>query len=149
MLSGPFEDIEVGAEVTTRGVTVTESHVVQFSGLTGDHAWLHVDAAAAAAGPFGARVAHGLLLLSLCGGMMYEHSSGWALANYGYDRVRFTAPVFLGDTVHLKVSCSAKERETSDRGVVCLELDLRNQHEETVLVAQQRVLVAKRGANRR
>ncbi len=148
MLTGPFEDVEVGAEVSTRGVTVTETHVVQFSGLTGDQAWLHVDAAAAEAGPFGARVAHGLLLLSMCGGLMYEHSSEWALANYGYDRVRFTAPVFLGDTVHLGVSCSAKERETADNGVVCLALDLRNQRDEPVLVAQQRVLVAKRGTDR-
>lgn len=144
MLDRPFEEIEVGASVTTRGVTVTESHVVQFSGLTGDQAWLHMDEQAATAGPFGKRIAHGLLLLALTGGLMYDHSSSWPMANYGYDRVRFTAPVFLGDTVHLEVSCKGKEREQEDRGVVVLGHELRNQDGTTVMVADQKVLVAKR-----
>lgn len=146
MLDRPFDEIEVGTSVTTRGVTVTESHVVQFSGLTGDQAWLHMDEVAASGGPFGGRIAHGLLLLSLTGGLMYDHSSSWPLANYGYDRVRFTAPVFLGDTVHLEVRCTRKDREREDRGVVVLAHDLRNQDGTTVLVADQRVLVAKRSS---
>ena len=147
MLDGPYEEIEVGRTLTTAGITVTEAHVVQFAGLTGDQAWLHLDEEAAAAGPFGRRIAHGLLLLSLTGGLMYAHTSSWALANYGYDRVRFTAPVFLGDTVRLRVTVDGKERETADRGVVRLGLDLRNQDDTTVLVAQQKVLVAKRGSD--
>lgn len=147
MLDGPYEEIEVGRTLTTAGITVTETHVVQFAGLTGDQAWLHLDEEAAAAGPFGRRIAHGLLLLSLTGGLMYAHTSSWALANYGYDRVRFTAPVFLGDTVRLQVTVDGKERETADRGVVRLGLDLRNQDDTTVLVAQQKVLVAKRGSD--
>jgi 3-hydroxybutyryl-CoA dehydratase len=146
MLKQPFEDIVVGAEVTTHAITVTESHVTQFSWLTGDQAWLHTDAVASANGPFGQRIAHGLLVLSLAGGLMYQHSSSWALANYGYDRIRFTAPVFFGDTIHLRITCTAKEREKGDRGVVVLGLEMRNQDDEVVLVADQKVLVGKRAS---
>lgn len=81
--------------------TVTESDVYLFAGITGDLSPNHVDEAAMAKTRYGRRIAHGALLV----GFMSNTSTamittlGGAAVSYGYNRVRFIAPVFFGDTV--------------------------------------------------
>lgn len=80
-------------------VTVDQSRIDLFAQATGDHQWIHTDPERAAAGPFGATVAHGYLTLSLVPLMF---ASGFAIddvrmaVNYGLNRVRFMAPVKAG-----------------------------------------------------
>ena len=80
-------------------VTVDQARIDAFAHATGDHQWIHVDPVRAAAGPFGATVAHGFLTLSLLP-MLFE--TGFAISdvrmgiNYGLNRVRFPAPVRAG-----------------------------------------------------
>ena len=65
-----FDRLETGLAVTTRGRTITESDLVSFSALTGDWHPQHADADWAAEGPFGERVAHGMLVLSYAVGLL-------------------------------------------------------------------------------
>lgn len=80
-------------------VAVDQPRIDAFAQATGDHQWIHTDPARAAAGPFGATVAHGFLTLSL---VPLLSEQAWAIddvrmgVNYGLNRVRFTAPVRVG-----------------------------------------------------
>lgn len=97
-----LEDLraEVGREVgVSDWIAVDQPRITQFAQATGDHQWIHVDPARAAAGPFGATVAHGFLTLSLLPAMA---DTAFAIddvrmgVNYGLNRVRFPHPVRAG-----------------------------------------------------
>jgi acyl dehydratase len=83
-------------------VEVTQERIDRFAEATEDPQWIHVDAARAAAGPFGGTVAHGYLTLSLLPRLMrglLVVEGGAMVVNAGSDRVRFVAPVRLGKRV--------------------------------------------------
>jgi len=90
----------VGQEVgLSDWVTIEQPRIDAFAGATGDHQWIHVDPERAAAGPFGATVAHGYLTLSLVPALAagaFEIADVRMAINYGLDRVRFPAPVRVG-----------------------------------------------------
>lgn len=90
----------VGAEARL-SKTVTESDVYLFAGITMDQAPQHVDEAYMSSHAFGHRVAHGVLILGFASAVSAKLSAeqGITTVSYGYDRVRFIAPVFFGDTV--------------------------------------------------
>jgi acyl dehydratase len=75
---------------------VDQARIDRFADATGDHQWIHVDAARAAVGPFGTTVAHGLLTLSL---LPWFYADAYRIddvrmgLNYGFNKVRFPAPV--------------------------------------------------------
>ena len=131
-----WEDFPVGRVVTSPRVTVTESHIVGFAALTGDWYPLHVDAEAAAAGPFGRRIAHGPLTFSLGVGLMYQAQvfGDAILAWLGAEELRALAPVFIGDTVHVvaEVTRSRPSKEPG-RGVLSMRYAVVNQRSETVM----------------
>jgi acyl dehydratase len=87
---------------TSDWITVTQQRIDQFAEATGDHQWIHVDPVRAAAGPFGATIAHGYLTLSLLPEMA---ANAMAIddvrmsVNYGLNKVRFMAPVPSGSRV--------------------------------------------------
>jgi len=87
---------------TSDWVTIDQRRIDLFADATDDHQWIHVDAARAADGPFGATIAHGFLSLSLLSALIaqvYEIDGGKMGINYGLNRVRFTAPVPVGSRV--------------------------------------------------
>ena len=90
----------VGDSVTF-AKTVGESDVYLFAGVTGDLAPNHVDETYMARTSYGARIAHGVLVLgyTTAASTRMLQKAGADAVSYGYDRVRFTAPVFFGDTV--------------------------------------------------
>jgi acyl dehydratase len=95
---------------------VTQEMINQFADLSGDHQWIHVDAdRAKAESPFGTTIAHGNLTLSLIDGLRGDLNewSGFKLAvNYGWNKVRFPAPVVVG----ARLRCYAQVVEVSDVG---------------------------------
>jgi acyl dehydratase len=95
---------------------ITQEMVNQFADLTGDHQWIHVDVERARAeSPFGGTVAHGNLTLSLIDGLRQGLSewSGFTLGvNYGWNKVRFPAPVLVGS----RVRCYAQIVEVTEVG---------------------------------
>ena len=93
----------VGQELGVSDWLVVDQHRIDlFAESTGDRQWIHTDPARAAAGPFGATVAHGFLTLSLLaelGDQAFVIDDVRMGVNYGLDRVRFPAPVKSGSRV--------------------------------------------------
>jgi acyl dehydratase len=88
----------------TAWAEVTQDRVNQFADATDDHQWIHVDPERAAAGPFGAPIAHGFLSLSLIARFwseLFEVDGVSTKVNYGLDKVRFPAPVRVGARVRM------------------------------------------------
>ena len=143
-----FEDFKVGEVLVTGRRTVEGGDVSRFAGLTGDFNPLHTDETFAKETPFGARVAHGILTLAVSNGQ--QNLSGWfegtALALLGLDRLRFTAPVKFGDTIHTEMTAKqARESSRTDRGVVTFDVVVRNQRDEVVCTYEESVLMRRRG----
>jgi acyl dehydratase len=93
---------------TSDWITVDQARIDQFAQATGDHQWIHIDPARAAAGPFGAPIAHGFLTLSLLplmGETAFDIADVRMGVNYGLNRVRFPNPVRVGSRVrgHFKL----------------------------------------------
>lgn len=131
-----WEDFPAGRAIKTPALTVTETHLVQFSGLTGDMYPLHTDAEWAAQSPFGQRITHGPLTFSFAVGLMYQSQAyGDAiLAFLGADNVRAAAPVFIGDTIHVVATVtSSRASKDPTRGIVSLKYVVRNQRDEDVM----------------
>ncbi|CAL9385660.1 putative enoyl-CoA hydratase 1 [Streptomyces sp. enrichment culture] len=83
---------------------VTQERINTFADATGDHQWIHVDPERAAAGPFGAPIAHGYLTLSLFIPLftgLLDVRGVTTKVNYGLDKVRFPAPVKAGARIRL------------------------------------------------
>lgn len=81
---------------------ITQSQIDQFADATGDHQWIHVDPERAAAGPFGATIAHGYLTLALVpllAAEVYSLDGVRMAVNYGTNKVRFPTPVPVGSKV--------------------------------------------------
>jgi len=86
----------------TDWLEITQDQVNQFAEATGDHQWIHVDAARAAEGPYGGTIAHGYLTLSLIarfGEELFSIKGVTAKLNYGVNKVRFPAPVPVGSRI--------------------------------------------------
>jgi len=138
----------VDSVTTSRGRTVTETDIVNFAGISGDFVELHVNEEYAVKGPFGRRIAHGALVFSISTGLTVQGGQlhDTVVAFYGVDKLRFTRPVFIGDTIHVVKKVIAKEMKGADRGVVCFETTVLNQDNHPVLVYQDRLMMKARGA---
>lgn len=141
LLDKYFDQLKVGDEFTgTRGRTVTETDVALFSAVSGDWNPIHNDAAFAAEGPFGSRIAHGLLLVSMMTGM--APISGTAVvALYGFERIRFVHPVHLGDTITYRSQVSSLQPRGEERGLADLDFEIRNQHGRVCVAGVIKILL--------
>lgn len=130
-----FEDYEVGSSRTSLGRTITEADVVLHAGQTGDFYPHHVDAEWVKTQPFGQRIAHGTLILSVGVGMTAGEINPLAFS-YGYDRIRFVRPVHIGDTITVRATIAGKRDDPKrpGQGFVDEECVVVNQLGETVLV---------------
>ena len=97
-----FDEIGVGERFRSRGRTITETDIVQWCALTGDWYVLHTDAHYAAGTRFGQRIAPGLLVVAYAAGLGVPSDAPAVVANYGSNSLRFVAPTFIGDTLHLE-----------------------------------------------
>lgn len=134
-----FEELRIGETLVTHRRTITEADVVNFAALSGDHFYAHVDEIGAAESIFERRVAHGYLVLAAAAGLFVDPAPGPVLANYGLEGLRFVKPVYLGDTIRVRLTCKEKApRFGEDRGIVSWDVAVTNQSEE--LVASYTVL---------
>ena len=143
-----YEDFSDGREFTSRGRTITEADIVAFAGLSGDFLELHTNEEHARQSMFARRIAHGALIFSVSTGLVAQMNlvNDSVLAFYGLDRLRFTRPVFIGDTVHVHKRVLERQDKGSDKGVIAFETTVLNQLDEPVIVYQDRLLVRKRSA---
>lgn len=142
------DDFKVGDVYTTGGITVTETHVVNWAGLTGDFYPLHVNSEYAARTQFGERLAHGPMIFALAVGQVALAGFGEdaVIAWLGADELRMLAPVRIGDTVRVKVEV----RETSitsnpKKGIQVWRYTVQNQRDETVMHFDYRMMFHLRG----
>lgn len=139
-----YDELDVGDKREFTGLTITETHVVNFAGVTGDHFGLHLDAEYAKGTPFKQRIAHGLLVLS-CGAGLIPLLPGRVVAFLGMEEVRFLAPCFFGDTIHPVMEVLAK-KDKAPGGVVTIKEDILNQRDEVVISARIKIWVGRRPA---
>jgi len=141
-----FEDFHVDSVFETRGRTITEADIVNFAGLSGDFIELHTNEEYARQSPFGRRIAHGALIFSISTGLMTQMNlvNDTVLAFYGVDKLRFTKPVFIGDTVRVTKRVTEVHARDADRGVVTFETTVMNQNSERVIVYLDKLLVKRK-----
>jgi 3-hydroxybutyryl-CoA dehydratase len=125
--AAPFDALVEGATFTTRGRTVTEADVVGFAALTGDWHPLHTDAVWAQDGPFGERIAHGLLVVSAAAGMV-PFDPRRVMALRGLKDVTFKRPVPLGATISVQGSVRSLRPVGPDAGLVALQWSVIDEH---------------------
>ena len=131
--------LSVGEQVTF-SKTVGESDVYLFAGITGDLNGLHVNEQFMSGTAYGRRIAHGALLvgfMSTTSTMMIarcaEGESDETPVSLGYERIRFTAPVYINDTVSVTYTVAQIDEE---RRRALSDIEVVNQRGETVAVAQ-------------
>ena len=134
-----FETVAVGDSYETKGRTISEADIVNFAGVSGDFNHLHMDEEAMAESGFGERIAHGMLVFSAATGLIWQSRSqeerDAVVAFYGIDEVRFRAPTFAGDTIHVEaevIGTDPKDHAVGN-GVVSYDVEVVNQDGETVL----------------
>ena len=140
-----FEDYAIGAARETLGRTITETDIVLHAGQTGDFYPHHVDAEWCKTQPFGQRIAHGTLVFSIAVGMTAGEVNSEAFS-YGYDRLRFIRPVFIGDTLRARVTITEKRdsQKSPKHGIVVESCEVWNQRGETVLACQHLLMVTRK-----
>ena len=140
-----MEDYALGSVRRSTGRTISEADIVLHAGQTGDFYPHHVDAEWCKTQEFKQRIAHGTLVFSVAVGQTAGEINPVAMS-YGYDRVRFIKPVFIGDT--LTAQCTVKEKrdhpKRPDHGIIVEAVESINQKNETVLAAEHLLLVRRR-----
>ena len=144
-----FEEFAMGQSVTSPGRTITEADIVAFAALSGDWNQLHTDAEFAARQPFGQRVAHGLLCLSIASGlaMRLGFLEETALAFREIGDWKFSLPTFIGDTIRVRATATeTKPMKRLGGGLVTLKAEILNQDDKVVQRGTWAVLVKSREA---
>lgn len=144
-----FDEFQPGQRILTPGRTVTEADIVSFAGLSGDYNQIHVDAAYSAQAPFGQRVAHGLLVMSIASGLAMQTGvmEGTVLAFREINEWKFIKPVFIGDTVHAQLEVKeTKDLRRIGGGSVTIEISVLNQKDDLIMKGVWTVLIASRPA---
>ena len=143
-----FEEFAIDTEFVTMGRTVTETDIVNFAGISGDYNAIHTDAEFSKATPFGERIAHGLLGLSITTGLMMQLGvmDGTVIAFMGLEW-KFKAAVKIGDTIYAvgKVK-QTKAMKALGGGIVVVELRVLNQKNEVAQQGEMTVLVKSKPA---
>ena len=145
--SRPFEDYVLGETRTTYGRTITETDIVIHAGHTGDFFPHHMDAEHMKSTPFGQRIAHGTMTFAIGIGLTAGEINPLAFT-YGYERLRFPKPVFIGDTIHTVLTIAALDLDPKrpDHGRITEQVRVINQRDEVVLACDHIYLAKRRQA---
>ncbi len=144
-----FEDIQPGMSILTHKRTITDSDIQNFANLSWDVFYAHTDITSLDGSIFEKRAAHGYFILAAAAGLFVSPSKGPVGANYGLDECRFLRPVYHGDTIQVRLTCSEKvERDSRGKehpsGVVKWLVEVYDQEMEKVAIATVLTLVQKK-----
>ena len=146
-----FDELMIGDTLLTGTRTITLDDIVAFADLSGDRFYAHMnDDEARTNGVFTGRVAHGYFIVSAAAGLFVDPALGPVLANYGMERLRFTKPVYPGDTIKVRLTVKQKTaKETPEggipQGVVEWDVEVSNQDAEAVALYSILTLVRRAG----
>jgi acyl dehydratase len=142
-----FDDFEPGQIFDSRGVTLSESQILDFA-LLYDPQPFHLDKEAAAEGPFNGLIASGFQTLALAFRIFYQANviNACSMGSPGLDELRWIRPVRPGDT--LKVQATVREKRPSrskrDRGTLIMDYAVKNQLDEVVMTFTAIHILARR-----
>jgi enoyl-CoA hydratase/3-hydroxyacyl-CoA dehydrogenase len=145
--SSYFERVSVGDTVTTAGRTITETDVVNFAGVSGDFNHHHTNEERMQESSFDGRIAHGALVFSVMTGLLWQSRTrderDAVVAFYGVDDLRFRAPTYVGDTVHVDIEVTDKHERDHPvaTGVVVYEAVVKKQDGTAVISCELLSLV--------
>ena len=138
-----FEEYNLNDLRQTTGRTITETDIVIHAGQTGDFFPHHMDAEWCKTQPFKQRMAHGTLIFSIAVGMTANAINPVAMT-YGYERLRFLKPVFIGDTITVKITIKQKkDYKKPGYGLVTESVEVFNMHNDLVMICEHILLVEK------
>lgn len=143
-----WEDVPEGIEIKSPGRTMTETDIVNFAGLSGDYNVIHTDAEFAKNTPFGERIAHGILGLSIASGLVARQPGAErhrivAFLGMTWD---FRKPVLVGDTIHVVQIVTSKRPSSKNPlfGLVIFDAKVVNQRGEVCQEGEWKVMYLKR-----
>ncbi len=144
-----FEDYMIGDSRETLGRTITEADIVFHAGHSGDFFPHHMDAEFCKTQPFGARIAHGTMTFAIGIGLTATQINPRAFT-YGYERLRFPAPVYAGDTIRTRVSIGRKadDPKRPGHGQVVEICETLNQNGKTVMYCEHILMVERKEPQR-
>ncbi|WFR73239.1 MaoC/PaaZ C-terminal domain-containing protein [Prescottella defluvii] len=138
-----WEDLQAGDVLRGSGMTITDAHLIQWAGLTGDIVALHLDDEYASGTQFGERIAHGPLTLALALGLTTQ--TGYfnnVVAFLGMDEVRALRPVLIGDTLHPEAELiDARPSKKGGQGIWTFAYTMFNQRGESVMVFKTSLMI--------
>lgn len=141
MKETPFESYDTGTIRETGARTITETDIILHAGQSGDFYPHHMDAEWCRTQPFGQRIAHGTLIFTIGVGLTAGEINPLAMT-YGYEKLRFPKPVFIGDTIRTRVTVSEKrDHKRPEYGIVVEKLEVLNQRDECVMACEHLLLV--------
>ncbi len=138
-----FEEFTEGTEVVTQGRTITEADIVNFAGVSGDYNTIHTDAEYAKTTPFGERISHGLLGLSVATGLAMQLGfvDGTVIAFTGLEW-KFKGAIKIGDTIHVVAKVKQpKAMRAAGGGFVVFDARVVNKRGESVQQGRWTLLV--------
>ena len=144
---------KVGEELgVTEWTTLDQARIQAFADCTGDRQWIHTDVARARKeSPFGGPVAHGMLTLSLLPMWLFElpaaPADAGAILNYGFDKVRFLAPVKSGGRVRARIKLLAATPKDKGRVLLTQEYTVEIENEaKPALISELLVMLVPKAA---
>lgn len=147
-----FEELQIGEQILTEKRLITAEDIDAFANLSGDHFYAHLRQTDFEGTMFEGQVAHGYLLLSAAAGLFVDgYRKNPVLLNYGIDELRFTKPMYPGNSMQVRFTCKEKTaqelREPSDipRGIVKWYVEILDEEGEIAGVATILTMVKKRG----
>ena len=139
-----FDDINLGDKYVGTSITITDAHVVIFAGLTGDFYGLHMNEEFAKNTPFKGRIAHGALTFVVGLGMIASQMAQMkVVAALGFEKVKFAAPVKIGDTITSEAEVIEKKSKSDKAGAVWVSLKIKTQDGTVAIDTKMGVLVSK------
>jgi acyl dehydratase len=143
-----FDDFAVGERFATRGVTLSESGIIDFA-MTYDPQPFHIDVEAARQSNYGGLIASGFQTLALGFRMVLETGifRACSMGSPGFDELRWLRPVRPGDTLHTEIEVMEKKPSSSkpDRGMARIAYRIKNQKDEEVLTFLSMHLLKRKG----
>lgn len=149
MVKEYYQDYRKGEVFISPGRTITETDLVLYSALTGDWWEGHTNVDYAKNTIFGQRVAHGMLTLCVGSSLLFRLGDNvflprFFIANYGIEKLRYIAPVIIGDTIRCQAELVEMIEKDDKRGILVFDLKILNQRNEKVITYLAKMLVGRR-----
>lgn len=137
-----FEELETGMQLITRAREITKEDIDRFADMSGDHFYAHLSDTDFSDTMFTGQVAHGYFIMSAAAGLFVDsYKKNPVLLNYGIDELRFTKPVYPGNSIYVRFTCKEKllqeKKEETDiaRGIVKWYVEIMDDNDEIAGIA--------------